>query len=369
MTEPTARAGFYRPELDGLRLFAFAMVFLAHAAVLNAVPPGSPPALYAWLGSFVRAGFFGVDLFFVLSAYLITELLLREVQSRGRLDVRAFWIRRILRIWPLYYLLILSCVFLVPKWLGAERLTGRYAFAYAAFAGNWACARWGFPSSGISPLWSVSIEEQFYLTWPLVIRWLSPRRLKWAALTMLLVAALARVYLWWTHAPHPAAWCNTFARLDPIALGVLLALLLRSRLPQLSGALRATMALCAYALWMAVDRYFPIYGGPGPAMVGLPLAALASVLLVAAVLGAKGRFGALLSARPIVYLGRISYGLYAYHLIAIHLGKRLPLAPLLQRAISLGATVAIAILSYELFEKAFLRWKVRFTHVASRPGG
>jgi peptidoglycan/LPS O-acetylase OafA/YrhL len=361
-------AGFYRPELDGLRFFAFLMVFMAHAIVINRVPPGWPPALAAWVGSFVRAGFFGVDLFFVLSAYLITELLLREVARRGRLDVRAFWIRRILRIWPLYYSLLLACVFVLPRF-GANRLSARYAFAYAAFAGNWACARWGFPSSGISLLWSVSIEEQFYLIWPLVIRLVSPRKLGWAVAAMLLAASGTRLYLLASSAQHPAVWCNTLARLDPIALGVLLALVLRSRLPRLSAPVRASMVAGAFLIWVLVDRFVPIYGGPGPAMLGLPLAAIAGVMMVTAALGAGARLGALLSSRPIVYLGRISYGLYAFHLLAIHFGKGLPVAAPWQRLISFALTILVAVLSYELYEKAFLRFKVRFTHVASRPGG
>src|SRR3989442_76632 len=103
-SKPPAR--FYMPSLDGLRFFAFLAVFVAHAAPkrLRAVP---------WLGpvgpladAVVPAGLFGVDLFFVLSAYLITGLLMREAESRGRISVGAFYVRRALRIWPLYYVAI-----------------------------------------------------------------------------------------------------------------------------------------------------------------------------------------------------------------------------------------------------------------------
>src|SRR5258705_826029 len=88
-------ARFYVPQLDGLRFFAFLVVFIAHVGAQSAAPP--------WLGAILPAGGFGVDLFFVLSSFLITTLLQREQGTQGRIDVRAFWMRRILRIWPLYF--------------------------------------------------------------------------------------------------------------------------------------------------------------------------------------------------------------------------------------------------------------------------
>lgn len=342
---------FYRPELDGLRFFAFLFVFVAHA--VKHAP--------SWVGHVVHAGFFGVDLFFVLSAYLITELLLREIDERGRLDVPAFWIRRALRIWPLYGLLWLLLVLVLPS----ERPEPRYAVAYALFAGNWACAAWGFPRSSISPLWSVSVEEQFYLLWPLALRLVPRKRLSTVAAAMLIVAQGARGYLWWSAAPHPAAWCNTLARLDPIALGVLIALALRSELPRLGRAARLGLALGSFLLWVLADRYAPVAGGPGPAMIGLPLAALGGAGLLVAALGAGG----VLTARPLVYLGRISYGLYALHVLAIHLSRRLHVAAPAEWLAALALTVVLAALSYHLYEQRFLRLKLRFTHVASRPGG
>ena len=121
------------------------------------------------LAGIARAGALGVDLFFALSAYLITGLLLRERRSSGAIDVRAFYVRRILRIWPLYYFTLLI---LVPAMsiLPGERMPWRHFLAFGLFSGNWACAAWGYPPSSFSLLWSVSIEEQFYLAWPWLVR-------------------------------------------------------------------------------------------------------------------------------------------------------------------------------------------------------
>jgi peptidoglycan/LPS O-acetylase OafA/YrhL len=148
---------FYLPELDSLRFFAFLAVFICHCF-----------ALAGREGAWSDVGSFGVDLFFVLSAYLITELLLRERRSRGRFDLGRFYARRILRIWPLYF------TFLAGAELAGAVPQGDLA-PLALFAGNFAYAAWGPPGLAVSSLWSLSVEEQFYLVWPLMMTRLSGR--------------------------------------------------------------------------------------------------------------------------------------------------------------------------------------------------
>jgi peptidoglycan/LPS O-acetylase OafA/YrhL len=131
-----SRSSFYRPELDALRFFAFLAVFRFHfsAAIDRYVEQGGSH----WIGranSVTHAGVYGVDLFFVLSAYLITELLLREKRQFGHLDVRAFYVRRILRIWPLYFFAIGLALF--PPFNRLHGFTWRYAGAFLLLAGNW----------------------------------------------------------------------------------------------------------------------------------------------------------------------------------------------------------------------------------------
>jgi len=205
-----------------LRFFAFLLVFVSHA-----LPPGAwdwiPHPFHAVFVGLSLGGAYGVDLFFALSSWLITTLLIREQKELGRIDARAFYIRRILRIWPLYFAFLLvrrpAFSLLLP-----DQMSAAYIAAFSLLAGNWACVILGYPATVASPLWSVSIEEQFYLAWQLVLRkWFHclPRVL----IGLLVLSSLTRFVLVALHVMHPGIWCNTFARLDPIAAGALLAVL------------------------------------------------------------------------------------------------------------------------------------------------
>src|SRR6266853_3633744 len=147
-TQPATTAGlrhsgrmerFYRPELDVLRFFAFLGVFIFHAAprtmdFYNAA--GYPHWLSSLLIPMFGAGAYGVDLFFALSAYLITSLLLRERAATGALDLRGFYLRRILRIWPLY-LSFVAFAALAALVIPGQRLPAHYVLGYCLLAGNW----------------------------------------------------------------------------------------------------------------------------------------------------------------------------------------------------------------------------------------
>ncbi len=359
----------YLPALDSLRFFAFFSVFLTHT-----LPKGD--AFYAErglptvVGDFAAAGAFGVDLFFVLSGYLITDLLLRERERRGSVDVKAFYLRRILRIWPLYFLALgLGVVFAALRW---EDLPARDVLAFSLLAGNWVCAFYGYPYSFIYPLWSVSIEEQFYLSWALVVRKLGRRGLALVAAGLIVLANLARVLAVWRQATPEYIWCSTFTRLDPIACGVLLAVGLRGRLPRLASGTRAALFAAGAGLWTLVGRYLMPHLSAAAVLLQFPLAALGAVLLFLAALGPLEDTGWLRGHPVLVYLGRISYGLYVFHYLAIQtarrwfgVGTQSPLKFAAFWLCSLAWTIAAAALSYKKFEAPFLRLKERFT----APGG
>ena len=159
----------------------------------------------------------GVVLFFVLSSYLITSLLVREEDTTGRIDVTAFWVRRILRIWPLY----LGFVFTYAAFGG---LSGRMLAAFSVFSGNWAMVAWSESARLAHPLWSVSVEEQFYLAWPLVLAALSRRLRRHAAFSLIAIAVVARYALLAAGASTTSVWLNTFSHLDAIGIGAVVAL-------------------------------------------------------------------------------------------------------------------------------------------------
>ena len=372
------RPRFYHPELDALRFFAFLAVFLHHAlprVARSYVDLGIPPRAAGWLVTAVGSGGYGVDLFFVLSSYLITELLSREQSLRGSVDVRSFYIRRALRIWPLYYAFLGMIVVIEPLLVPDHEFPWVHRLSFMALAGNWSCALLDYPRSVAALLWSVSIEEQFYLVWPLVVATFRGGRLAIAAGGLLVVSTLTRAALVAAGVPHPGIWCNTFARLDPIACGALLSIGLRGRNLRMARAGRWGLAVLGLILWLGAARLTSLWRSSS--LVGYPAIALACTLIVASTLrDSRGESEGRARWHPLVYLGKISYGLYVFHVFALALVDILlaHVAPAggpgrwaLRSSLGLAATMLLAAGSYRWLETPFLRLKERFTVVPSGP--
>lgn len=363
---------FYCPELDALRFFAFFGVFLFHAAPRSTQFYDSlliPHPISALLVYAVGAGSYGVDLFFALSAYLITSLLLRERTLTGDLDLVSFYARRILRIWPLYLSFVLLAT-LLPFLTHGPKLPGTYILGYGLLAGNWVYAFCGLPVSVAIPLWTVSIEEQFYLTWPLVFRKSSIRKMVVMAMGMLLATNGCRILLAAARTQPRIMEYSTVTRLDPIILGILIALF-SHRLPRLTRSGRIACLSLGIGTWICASAYClgsePVQ--PWRLVIGLPFVALASAAILLAVRGSGHPF---LKNKLLVYLGKISYGLYVIHMLALSGAERLvprstPSTILMQSAIGLLLTILLAMASYRWLEKYFLELKERFSYVHSRP--
>jgi peptidoglycan/LPS O-acetylase OafA/YrhL len=371
---------FYRPELDSLRFFAFFGVFVFH------VIPNDPqfyqthhllkPAVIPLICAISSAGAFGVDLFFALSAYLITTLLIREEEVRGTIDARAFYVRRILRIWPLYFFFI-AVAALVPVWDQTQHLAWPFVGGYLLLSGNWVYVSLGLPHSIASPLWSVSIEEQFYLLWPLVLRRLSRRQLVFVVIGLLVLANLVRAFLVLSHSLGAAVEYNTFARIDAIALGILAAYFLGSEAPSLSLFSRIALAAASLVVWCLVAAFTTLNAQTEVAplmgtLLGRPLVAMAAAGLLVAAIGAPAAGARALTNSWLTYLGRISYGLYVYHaaglLVAWHLFRGNSVKIYAAYALTgFALTVAFSAISYRWLESPFLKMKERFAVVHSRP--
>jgi peptidoglycan/LPS O-acetylase OafA/YrhL len=365
------RQSFYHPELDVLRFVAFLAVFIHHALPRDAslyISKGLSSTATQWLLTAKEAGAFGLDLFFALSAYLITELLLREHASSGSFSVGNFYIRRALRIWPLYFTFLALTVFVIPTIIPRESFGPVYIASFVFFVGNWICATQGIPFSVAGPLWSISVEEQFYIGWPLLLKFFGVNRIKQLAVAMLVLALLTRVGLALYGVKHPGVWCNTLARLDPIALGAILAFTLRGRSPQINNILRFVLCAGAFASWWLVARYLTQDGPASVATYGL--SGVASVVLLFAALRGEAPLLRIAPFSWFVYLGRISYGLYVFHLFALALmmnvrsvpGLGIPISFELRVLFSFLVTVALASTSYSWLEEPFLKLKDRFTY-------
>ncbi len=359
------RTNFYHPELDVLRFCAFLLVFIAHASTVAPTGPASLPGVSAILASaFWGAGFSGLALFFTLSSYLITELLLQEQARTGAIHLRAFYLRRVMRIWPLYFFFLLVCRPLAAHFIPWEHFSLNAYLAFSLLVGNWFCFFQGFPPSVATPLWSISIEEQFYLFWPLLISRFR-RQVPAIALGMLVLANVARALLVLYPRPDPALWCSTLTRLDPFALGALLAFYTTGREVRLAGALRVLLVILAILLLLFVGRSGAHNGDM--ALLFYPLESAACCLGLFAILRPMASWKPGLIGRGFIYLGRISYGLYVYHLMMLVLVSRIASLNFPEHQIlALAGTIVLASASYAWLETPFLKLKQRFTYVPSR---
>jgi peptidoglycan/LPS O-acetylase OafA/YrhL len=347
--ERTTGEGF-RPDLEGLRGVAILLVLLFHAGI-----PGA------------AGGFVGVDVFFVLSGFLITGLLLRERERTGRIGLAAFYARRARRILPAAALVLaatlgLSLLVLGP--LDLERIAGD-ALACALFVGNlrFAANAMDYFTLAQTPspflhYWSLGVEEQFYLLWPAVLilatRGRRPRLGAGLALGAATVASLV-VSLVLTDAAAAWAFYSLPARAWQLGLGGLLAVTLawQRRLPDRLLAIVGWAGLAAVvASMLVIDPAAPY---PGTAAL-MPTLGTAAVIVAG---GRPGSPGALLVVRPLRFLGRISYSLYLIHWPLLVLpaaglaaGETLPLA---ERA-GLGLlAVGLAAASYRFVEEPIHR--------------
>jgi peptidoglycan/LPS O-acetylase OafA/YrhL len=356
-------------QLDGLRAFAVALVLVYH--------------FYRPVRHYVQLGPIGVRVFFVLSGFLITGILLR---SRARRDsgqtptglaLGHFYMRRFLRIFPLYYLA------LAIAWLGKVEDVRKALPWHVAYLSNvhfWLVnavqhGRWG---GAVGHLWSLAVEEQFYLLWPWVILF-APRR--WLPGIALGAAAVGPIFRFAVY----RATGNDITQIllpgciDSLALGAYLAMtvLPEYRSHPLVRSVGAPVLGCGVLLFAA---YFAAERSDGYwmfRMVSFDMAiALMSVWLVAkAAAGMGGPVGRALELAPVRYLGTISYGIYVYHLLLPHLLSRVVrrlghpdlLAPLGDQTATFLAfyavlTVAVAAASWHLFEAPINRLKARFEY-------
>ena len=308
-----------------------------------------------------------MSLFFVLSAYLITTLLHNERSKTGSVNIRYFYLRRILRIWPLYI------TFLLAVW-GVGRLHGSSDFpspALASFlllAGNWYFIVHAVTGPAM-PLWSISLEEQFYLAWPAWFRVISERTFIWTAWALIAISLLSILLL---HEglgqPYWLIWLNTIPELLFFALGSLLAMHSDRVFRLMMTQSRLLCCGLAFVCWLA-GGFATVQSKHGSGwflVLAYLLSATGCVLLFQAVWGCGG------IPKTLLYLGKISYGLYVFHALGFDAAHRLlgwaslPRPWWLLGMMGFPITLALASVSYPLLEKPFLRLKRRFEIVASR---
>jgi peptidoglycan/LPS O-acetylase OafA/YrhL len=365
------------PELDGVRGIAILLVLFAHFSnFTRTVPLAGIDVGYYAVAPFGR---YGVDLFFVLSGFLISGILL-DAKTAPHHYFRNFYVRRILRIFPLYYGFLAFMIFVLPA------LAHLMHHADAGLTQNIHKIQWMFwcyvcnlgelfgvniNGTAIGVFWSLAVEEQFYIVWPFIVRFSSTRTLKRICVTVIIVSMLVRVGLAASGRPW---WMFTFAHTDALCLGALAAILVRGPLPPLvrPRILWVGAVVCG-VLGVAADPLFAGVCGPAIAetfQVGLFSLAFAALLLLAVVSPAEHWFARLLRVRVLIFFGTYSYGLYVVHsLVRAVLIRFWPPFPcngsflvwqVPYFCLALGISVGIAFITYHAYEKRFLNLKKRF---------
>ena len=349
------------PELDGLRGLAIALVVWCH--LVEAYLPLGPSTWLGWVRAGTTLSWTGVDLFFVLSGYFIGGILIDQRES-PRLS-RVFYLRRALRILPLYFVTVLAC-FIMAAAGWPDAFAAFPAWIYGVFFTNFALVwlnHWDW--APLSVLWSLAVEEQFYLAAPWVVRALSPTRLPRLMAALIAVAWLLRLA---AHLLFPdrelAGHVLMPMRMDNLALGVLLAWAVRNAAAKpffqhLARSWPRWLAVCALLLLvLTVDQ--PKVGDPALVYGGYTVIALTSALVVAIVVGVRpAGLMRVLRSTPLLSLGRNSYFIYLWHsLIGVELIKWLGgptfvlnrFSSLLIVLLAGGATWAASLVSGKFFE-------------------
>jgi peptidoglycan/LPS O-acetylase OafA/YrhL len=338
----------HMPALDAIRAVSVFLVVLTHARIAG-------------------GGSFGVNTFFVLSGFLITHLLLKEHESSGKISLRDFYLRRSLRIFPAYYV-FLAFSLVVDHFAGDPRSQAD-ALASAFYLQNYRNAVVGHSNSSIAHSWSLAVEEQFYLLWPITLMALL-RVGGHAAARRFLVVAIAAVMAWrcyaygWLGLSRFWAYNAFDCRFDSLAMGCLLKLVLREKAARARFDRIAESAIAIPLL--IVLLLIPGYLAPAwwQFSVGFTYEAVivASAIPLLMLRAGHGAWS-WMQWRTVTYIGTISYSLYLYHQWGLGLGHKFGFLPhWAQFVVGCAFCVALASASYWFVEKPFLRLKGRFGH-------
>ena len=348
------------PALDGIRGIAIILVIIHHQLI--------PMSL--------NGGFLGVDLFFVLSGFLITGLLLKEFAVTNSISLKNFYARRVLRLAPAFTTYLIIVLIVTYQWhpeeLGREIKLVGLSLVYLR---NWGMALgWDYSLDPTAIIWSLSIEEQFYLLWPPLLLLLLSCRLKWShigiVLSLIVLAVVSqRATLWSEGAELNRMFYGTDTRADALFTGCLFALLAQRRLtPRLKSTLHLLgLSAVAFLIYMVSTASFKgsfLYRG------GYTVIALATGLVIWSVNDSQDSwFARVLAFYPLRWFGFISYGLYLWHWLLLRNVSFYYLVGDWDVWAKLITAVSAAAASFYLVETPVNRLKIRFSYSANRIQG
>jgi peptidoglycan/LPS O-acetylase OafA/YrhL len=327
-----------RPALDGVRGLAIIMVILDHIA----------------LKGLAAAGSVGVTVFFTLSGFLITALLLEEHDATGTADLRAFYRRRALRLFPAL-VAFLGAMLVVWRVVGPGAATPLDVLLALSYFGNWFSAA-GTDLHGLTHTWSLAVEEQFYLVWPCIFAILSrlravKRGVAWVAGTAAIVFCFIR-FIEWSRGDGRWVYFATEARADALLVGCLVAAWLHGSVDRKASPRIANLAVLSMVPLFASASF-------GRAVLLPTIAPLLAAAVIVAVV--RGSYSGWLTTPWLVYLGRRSYAMYLWNFPMLWIGPTLlePLPKGVSTVLMLGASWGLTLLSWRYVESPFLHRKDR----------
>ncbi len=353
----------YVPSLDGVRAIAVLVVVFFHATLVF------PQFRYYFQG-----GFLGVDIFFVLSGFLITSILLKEFDQTENISLKNFYARRFLRLTPAYWFhLLIIFIFayqIFPK-IEVDKLFDNNTFVYSLlYLTNWQRALGSPDAAGLlGHTWSLAIEEQFYLFWSLalllMLRKMSRKTVAITTFSLILLTLIFRAWRYTNSESYNFLYNSFDSRMDALLIGCLFSQIVAWRLiPQKFYESQWFDLLSLIALFITVAIFFNVYDSyktPFLYQGGLTIFAFAvGVLIVWIVTHKTNKLNGLLQFSPLIWLGKTSYGIYLWHSAAIAFANEFDWSPIVKLLIALTLTLAITAFSYYAIELPFLRRKEFF---------
>jgi peptidoglycan/LPS O-acetylase OafA/YrhL len=339
---------------------AFLLVFISHLSPFSSA-------------NFISTiGWTGVELFFLLSGFLLTHLLVAEYNQTGTVNLYKYFIRRILRIWPLYFLYLLGII-IASQYVSGYPLSQERMWGNIFFYDNIMAALHGFNKNlATGHLWSISLEEQYYLILPFLVPWLIKQSIKKKRrffIILFIILFMSRYLLTLQPLRYSFIYVLPFS-CDYLLAGIILGL---GDFTSWTKKINTTIALALGIALLLCLHFFPQRTEIGSHTVltyFLPAAAF-FFLFISVVYSNRSLLFRIFTNKPIRYLGKISFGLYVFHVIANRIAYSIYYT--LNRPmdvwgffLSLSITILLAILSYELIEKHFLKMKSRFTVIKNR---
>ncbi|MCW3085534.1 MAG: hypothetical protein JWP12_2900 [Bacteroidetes bacterium] len=384
---PLQQTKIFFPHLDGLRFIAFFAVFINHA--FGCLDYINYNGTYNFIRSrYLLSGDLGVSLFFVLSGFLITYLLLKEKELNGKINIPHFYLRRILRIWPVYFFVVGLCLFMFP--LFANSIPANFPIGvstkqlnpwfYATFTGNFDYLYNGITNVLIGILWSVSVEEQFYLFWPLLVAFI-PRKYLLPVFISVILGSIA--FRFWGSQGGSALILkyHSLSSMSDLATGAVLAFLCTSE--RFTAKIKNTprwLIILMYVLFIIIVPYRGLTWKLG---VHYVLAASILPVIISSFFAffimeqnyAERSFYKLGNFKFISSLGKYTYGMYCYHMMIFFLvlytfytfgadvSHPHKFQFILEIVISFVCTILFSKFSYRYIESNFLKLKNRFATI------